>query len=194
MGFVGRNKVFSVTYNKTKKHRYSLIINTNNTNTNPVIVIMKNPSSTCKNMLNSGSPLTSYTMMAKCHIDRTTGRVLRFLSITYKYDLIITLNLYSFYDSKSSEVQRYYYGSSKRSFTKIDNNIRAILTAYPAAPIICAWGNNHDITKLNYDSRITQVYNLLNTRNLLQYDILAKSIIPYTHKGGVYPVHGYNWY
>ena len=112
MGFVGKNKVYSIEYNKSRIDRQMLKIKVNSTPQNCVLVIMKNPSTTCNNMSNGNQTITSYQQKSKCHIDRTTGKILR--KLINKYEEIVILNLYSKYDSNPVCINNFYYSWKKR--------------------------------------------------------------------------------
>lgn len=195
MGFIGKNAAKSIVFCKNNGFRYYLEINVSSNPVKPVIVIMKNPSSTCNNLQANNNTITSYIDKKKCHIDRTTGRVYRFLK--NQYDKIIILNLFALYTPYPSVVGSYYFGPASNSHHQKDliiNNtkINNTLKSNPTAPIICAWGANSAIPQKPYNSCIMTIEGMIKNRTLLQYDINQRSLIAY-HPSKNYPPHGLMW-
>ena len=190
MGFIGNNAADSITFYKNNQFRYYLEINVSSNPSNPVIVIMKNPSSTCNNLQANISTITSYADKKKCHIDRTTGRVYRFLK--NQYDKIIILNLYALYTPNSAVVSAYYSAQISNLHNQNDSTISKVLASNSTVPVIFAWGANSAIPKDLYDSRIKTVVNMIKSKTLLQYDINQKLLIPY-RPSQKYPPHGLMW-
>lgn len=196
MGFVGRNYADTIEYSKTTTHREFLKITLNNPHTSKVLVIMKNPSTTCNNnYLHVGNhTITKYSEKAKCHIDRTTGKVLRKLNQIYGEIMII--NLYSLYDSNTQNVNNYYYGFGCNSATLLSSNnnyISSFLKNY-SGDIICAWGENSGINKTDYDKQVDFVTKCFNpSHNLIQYDSSTQTFVPFYHSLHQYPLHGLVW-
>lgn len=196
MGFIGKNYAESIEYVKSTNHREFLRITLKNQPSSKVLVIMKNPSKTCDNKcLPIGNHMiTKYFEKAKCHIDATTGKVLRKLKSIY--DEIMVINLYSLYDPKPKNVNTYYYGTginSAQLSLSNDNYISSVLNNY-SGDIICAWGNNRGINKTNYDAQVNFVTSQFNnTHNLKQYDPSTRSFVPFNPKSHKYPPHGFVW-
>lgn len=193
MGFVGKNKVDRVEYYKSQTDRQFLKINVKFPPIkDKVLVVMKNPSTTCNNLNNGSGIITSYSDKAKCHIDRTTGKVLR--KLKNSYDEIIVLNLYSLYNSSPKNINVYYYGSGAIPTIFRDNNkfVRKYLNLY-SGDVICAWGRPNGIENAYYDKQINYVTSLFNTNhhNLLEYDSARKKFINWTRNN--YPPHGLTW-
>lgn len=195
MGFIGRNLVKEIEYNKssvgTKDYRDYLRISVNNPPKTKVVVIMKNPSATCNNQQNGQHTITSYNNKAKCHIDRSTGRVLRKLKGTY--DEIYILNLYSLFEPKPLEVNKYYYksGSTPTMFNSNNIKVQSFLNSF-SGDVICAWGKANGIRQLEYDNQINRITSFFNTNhNLLEYDQTSNSFVVRTQS--MYPPHGFNW-
>lgn len=201
MGFSNKNKVNSIIYIKHNNHRYflKLIVNLK-PSPKTVVVIMKNPSKTCDNMNNTGfgpKIISDHATKAKCHIDRTTGIVLRKLKAKpYNYDKIIVLNLYSLYDSKPANVEIYYYGNKRRTRSLLfwDNLSVSMFLKIYSGDVICAWGKPNGINKNGYDNQINYVNTLLNKRqhNLLEYDLKKQRIVA-RNTANAYPLHGLGW-
>lgn len=194
MGFVGKNMVHSIEYEKSKKDRQLLKIEVSVPPRNSVLVIMKNPSTTCDNkkLPRGHYKITKKTEKVTCHIDRTTGRVLRKLK-NYGYDEITIINLYSLYVSNPSNVNTYYYsGKTPRIFNENNLRIDNILKSF-RGEVICAWGSPNGIRKPEYDKQIDYIYTLFtNGHNLLEYDPICKSK-PFISKQKTYPPHGLTW-
>lgn len=193
MGFVGRNTVYSVEYSKTTRNRYFLRITINQIVKKRVLVIMKNPSTTCDNMPNGNNIKTSsYNDLSKCHIDRTTGKVLRKLKSLY--DEIVVLNLYSLYETKPSRLNNYYYHPFNKNpafFQKNNGSISNYLSTY-CGDVICAWGFPNGIYSKQYRKQVSYVNSLFQSNhNLLEYDIKICSFIKRTNN--LFPAHGLTW-
>lgn len=196
MGFIGINNVFDVSYNKTITHREYLNIKIKKYPTSKVLVIMKNPSTTCNNnFLPVGNyVISTYTEKARCHIDRTTGKVLR--KLNKYYDEITIINLYSLYTPYSENINTYYYkGGANTAQLMLSNNnyIASILNNY-SGDIICAWGGNKGIYKNKYDKQIAFVVSLFNNNStLFEYDPSTKGFRNYNQTTNKYPLHGLKW-
>lgn len=191
MSFDGKNKVHSIYYEKTNTDRQFLKIKLKVNPSKSVLVIMKNPSTTCNNLQNGNYTISRYTDMAKCHIDRSTGKVLRKLKNIY--DEINIINLYSLYDSKPSGVDAYYYGSNRTPAIFCQNNLRicSFLNSY-SGDVICAWGKANGIRQGDYDKQIKCIESLFNNNhNLLEYEPKSKCFISRTDTK--YPPHGLTW-
>lgn len=193
MGFVGNNKVHLIEYNKSRIDRQFLRIEINNAISSHVVVIMKNPSTTCNNsFLPIGTnTISKYRDKSKCHIDRTTGIVLRKLSAMY--DEIFILNLYSLFDSQPSNVDMFYYGSGilPSNFSCNNLQIQNFLSTYKG-DVICAWGQNNGIRQPEYDNQINRINSFFNmNHNLLEYDCSTCTFIRRTMT--MYPPHGLVW-
>lgn len=193
MGFVGRNNVFNIEYYKMNRHREFLKITINQHVNSQVVVIMKNPSTTCIYSPNGNQIIRSYSGKKECRIDRSTGKVLR--KLRGVYDEIIILNLYSLYDKNPKNVNSYYYINNHNSayFMNSNNNfIRKFLSSYKG-DVICAWGNNNGISINNYYNQIMYVSSLFtNNHNLFEYDSGRKQFIKRNHNNN-YPAHGLTW-
>lgn len=190
MGFVGKNTVYSVEYSKAANNRYFLRITINKIVKKRVMVIMKNPSTTCDNMANGNNvKISSYRDFYKCHIDRTTGKVLRKLKSLY--DEIVVLNLYSLYETKPSRLNNYYYhpfNKNPASFQRNNGSISSYLSAY-YGDVICAWGRSNGINSQAYIKQVLYVNSLFQSNHtLLEYDIKTCSFIKRTNN--LFPVHG----
>ena len=191
MGFIGRNSVYSVEYTKSRMDRPFLKILVNSNTQNTVLVIMKNPSTTCNNCPNGTQIITTYSSKANCHIDKTTGRVLR--KLTPIYDEIIVLNLYSLYASNPTSVNSYYYGNGAIPAIMGNNNnfIQNYLQSYKG-DIICAWGKSNGISQPQYDNQITLINSFFNSQHVLkEYDPTTRGFINRTTNK--YPPHGLTW-
>lgn len=193
MGFIGNNCVNSIEYEKTGIDRRILRIEVRKPSKNKVLVIMKNPSSTCDNgFLPIGkNTITTYSDKAKCHIDRTTGKVLRKLKGTY--DEIFVLNLYSLYDSNPLNVDSYYYGNASTPIILNLNNtkVQTFINSFKG-DVICAWGKANGIRQPEYNNQIKNISSFFNANhNLLEYDPTSKSFINRT--ASMYPPHGLIW-
>ena len=191
MSFINSNIANSIFYNKSSFYRYRLEINTVQFPSNPVIVIMKNPSTTCDNLPDGTHTIQSYSDRKKCHTDRTTGRVYRLLKT--KYDKIIILNLFPFYSTNTIHVNNHYVHNSSNAFITNDLEIASVLKSYPQADIVCAWGGKSQIAKTIYDFRTKNISAMLANRNLYQYDTSAKSLISYNIGQTNPPLHGLQW-
>ncbi len=193
MGFVGKNAVVCVKYCKENRHRYFLSIVINQNPRNKVLVIMKNPSTTCNNMPDGLNEIINYAERAKCHIDRTTGKVLRKIKNMGAYDEIIILNLYSLYDKYPCKVNTYYYNSAQMRYqmTKNKQCLRRIISNYKG-DIICAWGEANGINKAQYDAQTQYVISLANNAHVLkEYDSAKQKFVQFLNNG--YPLHGLKW-
>lgn len=190
MSFINSNTAYSIVYNKSVFYRYRLEINTVQFPSNPVIVIMKNPSTTCDNLPNGTHTIHSYSDRKKCHTDRTTGRVYRYLK--NQYDKIIILNLFPCYATNTINVNNHYVNNTSNAFIANDLEIASVLNSYPQADIVCAWGGKSQIDTNLYNHRIQNVSAMLVNRTLYQYDTAKKSLISY-NIGQTSPLHGLQW-
>ncbi len=204
MGFTGRNSALRIEYSKVIIHntlsfRFALTIKTTSKIKKEIIVIMKNPSSTCLNLEDGiNVSTTSSSKLRKSRIDRTTGYVYRFLKNHYKR--IIILNLYPIYSSNPIDVNAYYHlNNNIVSISINDTFISQTLKKYPYADIACAWGGPNGINNNDYDARIGKIFSIIGKRNTLQYDITSKQLVQYSYqqqnqnKKCVYPLHGLKW-
>lgn len=191
MGFTKNNAVYSVEYNKSIYDRQFLRIKKYPTTNNPVVVIMKNPSKTCNNMPSGNQIITKKASLKKCHIDRTTGIVLRKL-FYLGYDEIIILNLYSYYSTNPLNINSVYYSPNTlpNIFYQNNNLITYFLNNY-RGNIICAWGSNSGIQLNGYNSQINTIMTAFNSNhNLLEFDATTKAFLQLS---SVYPLHGLKW-
>ena len=196
MGFTGRNGVSSVQYIKDNNHRLFLRMVANAVlKPRVVLVIMKNPSKTCNNLPNSiqnSRVISSYKDKAKCHIDRTTGRLLRKLNSSY--DEIIVLNLYSLYTPSPVIVNNYYYLTNKhyKNFQTNNNYIASFLKLY-SGDVICAWGGPNGINKNAYDSHLHFINSLFTKQHTLkEYDNIRGLVS--RKNNNTYPLHPFAWF
>ena len=185
MGFIGRNSAYSIQYNKTASERFWLEINATSNPSKPIIVIMKNPSATCINMAHGTCTISGYSQLKRCRIDRTTGKVYRRLK--KNFDKIIILNLFSIYSTATATIN-----SAPGNITTNDTEITNILNKYFDSPVICAWGDNSQISPITYRLRVQAIRHIINHRFLLQYDKKTQLFIPYVF-GMSYPKHGLTW-
>lgn len=197
MGFIGRNSVYSIEYYKsTSDHREFLRIVVNSQPTSKVLVIMKNPSKTCDNLPHGHNIITTYSDKNKCHIDRTTGKILR--KLKNRYDEITIINLYSLYDPDPKNVNAYYYasGNNPTQLMYLNNQCVSSFLSFYSGDVICAWGNYYGIKKTNYDNQINYVVNLLSgsvNYNLLEYNLTTQTFVSVNFNSNLYPLHGLKW-
>lgn len=187
MGFVGRNNAHEVIYDKTPNERFLLVINEKAVPRESIIVMMKNPSTTCINMNDGYNSITTHKDRKNCRIDRTTGNVYRILK-KLSYDQVVVLNLYALYSSHPSAIKTHYSGNY--NFSIENNYILSVLNQFPNSDILCAWGKSNGILKSDYNLRIQSVRSLFITRNLMEYDKTSGQIINLVSK---YPLHGLMW-
>lgn len=227
MGFVGKNDVESVAYFKSVGHRFYLrmtLLKKDYQQKNSeidikecVLVIMKNPSTTCDNLDEGIQIFNDKKNKRKSHTDKTTTNVLKKIkqgvtitsvqggsqSNIVIFKKIIVLNLYSFYYSKSSGVDAYYYGTPNLPpLFAVNNSILEHILSKYKGDVICAWGDNSKIRKVEYDNQVKSIQQILSNNtnlNLLKYDTQNRNFIDINNTirnnptTPIYPEHGFNW-
>lgn len=203
MAFIGPNFI-NMAYNSKKKFRnpkfrYKLKISLNNNSTNKIIVIMKNPSTTCDNV---GGVISNYKTKKNCHVDRSTGNILRKIKNTTNYDEIIIYNLYPIYGTTPQVVKDFYYTPNQRNgqhlLSRYNKFLRKQLSKLQGTDIICAWGRPNGIKKSDYNTQIHSVLSYIDktTNKFLQYDLKKNKFTPLIltqYREDLQPLHGSKW-
>lgn len=193
MAFVGKNNVHNVQYTKIGNHRFFLKITVNRTPKRRVVLILKNPSTTCNNMPDGTmNKISSFSCKKLCHIDRTTGKLLRKLKTAY--DEIIVLNLYSLYSPNPVAVCNFYYKTTASSILYLLLNNLYILSTLNnySGDIICAWGRPNGIPLSEYRSQINFVKGIIQNKKYrkFEYNRRTNSFVRF-HSN--YPPYPFSW-
>ena len=160
---------------------------------------MKNPSNTC---LKASWRVSTYEERKKCHIDATTGKLLRKLKSVGYYDELIIYNLYPIYGANSKAVRQFYYGNNQQKGTRLlkkyNKFLRKQLSKLRNTDFVCAWGAPNGIKAKDYNEQIHFVLSCIDktTNNFLQFDLMQNKFTPLQimeYKKNLQPLHGLRW-